>query len=153
MVKANGKSLPGDDLLAMDRKVALAVKVQCPDWMDIDRVQVFVNSRPVPELNFTRASHPDWFGSGVVKFDRVIPVTLTQDAHLIAAVLDSKGSLAASYGTAPPSALRPTAFHNPIYVDIDGNGFQANGDTLGFDIPPGKISVDAAQRILSEAKP
>jgi hypothetical protein len=38
-------------------------------------------------------------------------------------------------------------------VDIDGNGFQANGDTLGFDIPPGKISVDAAQRILSEAKP
>jgi hypothetical protein len=151
-VKANGKFLPGDDLLAMDRKVELKVKVQCPDWMDIDRVQVFVNSRPLPELNFTRASHPDWFGSGVVKFDRVIPVTLTQDAHLIVAVLDSNGSLAPSYGTAPPSALRPTAFHNPIYVDIDGNGFQANGDTLGFDIPPGKMPVDAAQRILSEVK-
>jgi hypothetical protein len=150
-VKANGKSLPGDDLLAMERKVDLAVKVQCPDWMDIDRVQVFVNSRPVPELNFTRTSHPDWFASGVVKFDRSIPVSLTQDAHLIIAVLDSKGTLAPSFGTAPPSALRPTAFHNPIYVDIDGNGFRSNGDTLGFAIPPGKLPVNTAQRILKEA--
>jgi hypothetical protein len=27
--------------------------------------------------------------------------------------------------------MRPVAFTNPIYVDVDGKGFQPNGDTLG----------------------
>jgi hypothetical protein len=49
----NGK-IAGDD----DRStggIDLNVRVQCTDWMDIDRVQVLVNSKPDPTLNFTRA--------------------------------------------------------------------------------------------------
>jgi hypothetical protein len=29
----------------------------------------------------------------------------------------------------------PTAVSNPIFVDVDGNGFQANGDILGHPLP------------------
>ena len=32
-----------------------------------------------------------------------------------------------------PGAL-PLAFTNPIYVDIDGKGFQPNGDSLGHPL-------------------
>ena len=61
----------------------LKVKVQCTDWIDIDRVQVLVNGPPRKDLNFTRQSHPDWFSNGVVKFDRTLEVKLSEDAHLI----------------------------------------------------------------------
>ncbi len=29
----------------------------------------------------------------------------------------------------------PVAVSNPIYVDVDGGGFKANGDTLGAPLP------------------
>ena len=63
VIDKNGK-IAGDD----DRctgGIDLNVRVQCTDWMDIDRVQVLVNSRPDPKLNFTRQSHPQMFKDGV----------------------------------------------------------------------------------------
>ena len=32
----------------------LTIRVQCPNWFDINRVQVFLNGRPSKDLNFTR---------------------------------------------------------------------------------------------------
>ncbi|MEY3608834.1 MAG: hypothetical protein RLZZ447_1622, partial [Verrucomicrobiota bacterium] len=40
------------------------------------------------------------------------------------------------------------AYHNPIYVDVDGGGFKANGDTLGWPIL-GKLNVAEAQALLA----
>ena len=31
--------------------------------------------------------------------------------------------------------FHPTAISNPIFVDVDGGGFKANGDTLGHPLP------------------
>ena len=39
-------------------KATLRVRVQCPNWFDVDRVQVFLNGRPAKSLNFTRGSTP-----------------------------------------------------------------------------------------------
>ena len=149
-VTANGAQ-PGSEIKSGGKDVVLKVKVQCTDWLDIDRVQVLVNGRHVKDLNFTRESHPDWFGSGIVKFDREIPVQLTADAHLIVCAINSKGDLKTWFGTSMQNKLQPQAWHNPIYVDVNGDGFQANGDTLGFDLPTTKMSVEEAQRILSLA--
>ena len=68
----NGK-IAGDDDRATGG-IDLKVRVQCTDWLDINRVQVLVNSRPDPKLNFTRQSHPQMFQDGVVKFDQTIQV-------------------------------------------------------------------------------
>lgn len=149
-VSANGQPA-GSEIKSGGQPVMLKVKVQCTDWLDIDRVQVLVNGRQPKELNFTRQSHPDWFGGGVVKFDRELPVTLTKDAHLIVVAINSAGDLKTWFGTSPQNALQPQAWHNPIYVDVDGNGFHANGDTLGFDLPTTKMSVEEAERILGLA--
>ena len=62
MVMSNGPFLdvaldgvpPGGDV-SLVGAATLKVNVRCADWIDIDRVQVLVNGRPDPALNFTRA--------------------------------------------------------------------------------------------------
>ena len=145
----NGK-IAGDD----DRStggIDLKVRVQCTDWMNINRVQVLVNSRPDPKLNFTRTSHPQMFKDGVVKFDEKIHVPLQHDAHLIVVAIDEDGDQRTCYGTSDYTKMRPCAYNNPIYVDADGNGFQPNGDTLDFELPTGGIKVEAAKEKLMKA--
>ncbi len=145
----NGK-IAGDD----DRctgGIDLKVRVQCTDWIDIDRVQVLVNSRPDPKLNFTRKSHPKMFKDGVVKFDEKIYVPLQHDAHLIVVAIDEDGDEKICYGTSDYAKMRPCAYNNPIYVDADGSGFKPNGDTLGFDLPTGGIKIEKAREQLIRA--
>ncbi len=43
---------PGDDLAAAGSVLSLKVRVQCPNWFDVDRVQVFLNGRPAPLAEF-----------------------------------------------------------------------------------------------------
>jgi len=64
---------PGEDLTAPGGEATLHVRVQCPNWFDVDRVQVFVNGRPVESLNFTRKGSADRFSGGTMKFDQEIP--------------------------------------------------------------------------------
>ncbi|MEO7318662.1 MAG: CehA/McbA family metallohydrolase, partial [Chthoniobacteraceae bacterium] len=130
--------------------VKLRVKVQCTDWIDIDRVQVLVNGRARKELHFTRASHPDWFGKGVVKFERTLDVPLSEDAHLIVVAAGEKSTVATGYGTSAQAKIHPFAYHNPIFVDVNGGGFAPNGDTLDWPLPVKKISVEDAKRLLAE---
>lgn len=133
--------------------VTLKVKVQCTDWIDVDRVQILVNGRQRKDLNFTRESHPAWFGNGVVKFDRTLSVDLSEDAHLIVVAIGEQHDLSIGFGTSSQARIKPCAYHNPIFVDVDGGGFTPNGDTLGFELPVKKLSVAEARRFLGEAKP
>lgn len=131
--------------------IDLKVKVQCNTWSGIDRVQVLVNGRQEPKLNFTRAANPQMFGKGVVQFDQTIHVPLQRDAHLIVVATSESETLKIGYGTSDYAKMRPMAYNNPIYVDIDGHGFQANGDTLGFELPVMGINADKARDQLVRA--
>ncbi len=122
--------------------IDLKVKVQCSTWLDIDRVQVLVNGRQVPEYNYTREKNPDMFANDVVKFDQTLKLHLDQDAHLIVVAVGEKHTLVTGFGSSGQSKLQPIAYNNPIFVDVDGGGFQPNGDTLGFDLPVGGLTVD-----------
>jgi len=146
----NGK-IAGDDDRATGG-IDLKVRVQCTDWIDIDRVQVLVNSRPDPKLNFTRAANPKMFQDGVVKFEQTIHVPLQQDAHLIVVAIDEDGDSKVGFGTSDYAKMRPCAYNNPIYVDADGNGFKPNGDTLGYDLPTMGITADKAKALLEAKK-
>lgn len=145
----NGK-IAGDD----DRStggIDLKVRVQCTDWLDINRVQVLVNSRPDPKLNFTRETHPQMFQDGVVKFDQKIHVPLQHDAHLIVVAMHETMTEETGFGTSDYARMRPCAYNNPIYVDADGHGFTPNGDTLGFDLPVGGLNADKVREKLARA--
>jgi hypothetical protein len=140
----------GDDVRASG-SLALKVRVQCNTWAGIDRVQVLVNGRQEPKLNFTRSAHPHMFSDGVVQFDQTIEVPLQEDAHLIVVATGEKQTMKKGYGTSDWGKMRPMAYNNPIYVDVDGNGWKPNGDNLGYDLPVGALNADKAKEQLSRA--
>ena len=150
-VTANGVRA-GSEIPASSGKVKLMIKVQCTDWVDIDRVQVLVNGRQVPEYNYTRKSHPDFFGNDVIKFDRALELQLKNDAHIIVVAMGEEHNLRTGYGTSTNSQLRPCAYINPIWVDVDGKGFQHNGDTLDWPLPVSKPSAEKFETMLAERK-
>ena len=123
-------------------RLDLKVRVQCTDWIDIDRVQVLVNGRQLPEYNYTREKNPEMFADSVVKFDQVLPLDLSEDAHLIVVAIGENHTLETGFGSSRQASIQPVAYHNPIFVDVDGGGFQANGDTLGFELPVAGLQVD-----------
>jgi hypothetical protein len=110
--------------------VAVKIRVQCPNWFDVDRVQVFVDGRADPALGFTRRDRPECFARGVVRFERTVPVKLARDAHIVVATVGEDSNLGLVMG--PEHAKRrPIAVTNPIFVDVDGGGFAPSGDLLG----------------------
>lgn len=136
--------IPGDDLVATDRHVTLNVKVQCPNWLDVNRVQVFINGRPSDDHNYTRKNSPKLFGDidSVVKFDSSIDVALSGDAHLIVATIGEgmtmEKVMGRRYGKRPPIAVS-----NPIFVDVNQNGFEPNGDQLGLPLPSASMPQES----------
>ena len=145
MQSPNGsRAIPGDDLEASDGKAVLHVRVQCPNWHTINRVQIFINGTPVPELNYTFASHREKFKDGTVTFDESIDIAFDSDAHLIVAAIGEGLALGPVYGPDQGKAP-PTAVSNPIFVDVDGDGFQANGDDLGYPLPEQPAAEDPEQ--------
>ena len=132
--------------------IELKVRVQCTDWIDIDRVQVLVNGRQIPELNFTRAKNAGMFKDGVVKFDRTVKVPLKEDAHLIVVAYGENFNLKTGYGTSAQAGIKPCAYNNPIFVDVDGGGFQPNGDLLDYPLPVGGVSVEDVKAMMEARK-
>ena len=112
--------------------------------LDVDRVQVLVNGRPDPALNFTRSTASDSFVAGpdASGFEREVPLKLAKDAHIIVIATGEKSKLGAFQG--PYADQAPTAVSNPIFVDADGNGFRANKDTLGAPLPVSSRSKSPA---------
>ncbi len=136
-VSLDDGTLPGGRTIASGQ-VGVKVSVQCTDWIDIDRVQVLVNGRMVSSLNFTRAKNEKMFGKETVKFRHTISVPVPVDSHIIVAAVGEGFDLKTGYGESWQSTMHPVAFSNPIWVDVDGNGFEPNGDTLGHSLPVGK---------------
>ncbi|MFO0918014.1 MAG: CehA/McbA family metallohydrolase [Planctomycetaceae bacterium] len=124
----------GQDLAAPSQQVSLKVRVQCPNWLDVDRVFLLVNGRASPQHQFSREKTPEVFHGGVVKFEQELTVTLTGDAHLIVAAGDDGGNLVSVMGPEMGNS-EPAAVSNPIFVDVGGDGFQPNKDTLDAPLP------------------
>jgi hypothetical protein len=124
----------GDTIEAPEGQVTLNVKVQCPNWFDINRVFVLVNGRIAPEHNYTRESHPGMFGDGVIKFEQTLTVAVDEDAHIIV-VTGGEGMtlgpvMGPDNGVVPPAALT-----NPFWINFDGGEWTPNNDTLDAPLP------------------
>lgn len=142
----NGIIAGGHDRVSGE--MTLDVRVQCANWYRIDRVQVLVNGDQDPRYNFTRESHPEMFGDETVQFDQSLSLDLSEDAHLIVVAVGENETLQRGFGTSSQASIQPCAYNNPIYVDVDGGGFQPNYDTLGYDLPVAKLSVEAVEKML-----
>jgi len=124
----------GQDLAAPSRKITASVRVQCPNWTDINRVFVLVNGRIHKSHDYNTKSHPDKFKSGVVKFESDLDLTVEGDAHIIVVAAGEGLTLGPVMGP-DWGRQQPTVVSNPVFVDIDANGFKPNKDTLDFPLP------------------
>lgn len=125
----------GQDLLARSGLLRLHVKVQTPNWFDIDHVFVLINGQLAESLDFTREKHPERFAkSGVVKFDQQLEFKLPTDAHVIVVAAGENSTLRRVMGEMWGRS-RPVAVSNPMFVDVNGDGFVANRDLLGYPLP------------------
>jgi hypothetical protein len=130
-----GKSADvGDDLSAPEGKLKLKVRVQCPNWFTINRVQIFTSGKPVAEWNYAKRTHAKMFRQGTVVFDEELAIELASDASLVVACIGEGEGLGPVMG--PDHAKDPpAAVTNPFFVDVDGDGFEPNGDMLGLPLP------------------
>lgn len=123
---------PGQHVSLGREPAKLWMRVQCANWYDINRVQVFANGRAHPQLNFTRVTHGQMFDESNVRFEAEIDLPeLKEDTHLIVAAVGEGLKLGTVMG-ADRGQLPPIAVANPIYVDVDGGKFKPNGDNLGL---------------------
>jgi hypothetical protein len=129
------KGSAGQTVIAPGGRAKLRIRVQCANWLDIDRVQVLLNGRYDPTLNFTRTKNPDYFQDGVVKFEGEFPLVLSEDTHVVVAATNENAGLGLVYGPQRGSA-NPIAINNPIFIDTDANGFTPNGDLIGHPLVP-----------------
>ena len=129
-----GDGLPIGSTVIAEGKIDLRVKVQTPNWMEIDRVQVLVNGRQPEEYDYRRADSPSMFPDGAKSFEETITVELQRDAHLIVVAIGEGSNLEKGWGLDPNGKMQPVAYTNPIFVDVDRDGFEANGDTLGHPL-------------------
>lgn len=119
----------------MDAKIR--IRVQCPNWFDVNRVQVFFNGRPSEKMNFTRKTHPKLFRDSTTRFEWQAKLPqFTEDTHVIVATIGEGLTLGAVMGE-QRGKTPPVAVTNPFFLDTDGSGFQVNGDDLGvpFMVP------------------
>lgn len=131
---STGDGLPIGSTVIGEGFVDLKIRVQTPNWMEIDRVQVLVNGRQPEQLNFRKAKNPGMFREGIVAFEETVRVTLQQDAHLIVVAIGEGSDIQLGWGLNPYGEMHPVAYTNPIFVDVDRDGFDANGDTLGHPL-------------------
>lgn len=130
-------AFPGDDISIPNGEGELHVRVQCPNWFDVDRVVVFINGRPSEEHDYRRRTHSKLFTSqGAVRFDQKIQLQLDGDAHVIVAAAGEDSRLGPVMGPDHENDM-PIAVSNPIFVDVDGGAFKPNGDLLGGELPIG----------------
>lgn len=126
-------AVSGQDLTAKSGRVTVDVRVQCPNWLDVDRVFLLINGKASAEHTFTRKDNPGMFSNDVIKFNRKLNVTLNEDSHIVIVTGHQTARLGDVMG--PMGVQHPAALTNPVFVDVDGDGFAPNKDTLGFPLP------------------
>jgi len=140
----------GSDVVA-DGSIELSIEVQAPSWIDIDRIEVYENGTLIRELlvepqpsnqRFYGAlelepARDAWYVVVVTGDEPMAPVFTPVEIPyvdlqiVVSDALSGVEAVASLISEAPPLPreydVYPFALTNPIWVDVDGDGFQAPG--------------------------
>ena len=130
---------------------SLELEVQAPTWMDVDRIEIYENGRLIEEIAVEQGGgvvryagtlelEPEqdaWYVAVVSGTEDLGPVFTPVEIPYIELqdiVIEALSGVEAVSSLLTPSPsiprsydIRPFAVTNPIWVDVDGDGFQAPG--------------------------
>jgi hypothetical protein len=135
---------PGEVLLARDGAATLRVEYDLPEWLEVDRVDVYVNLRDAILTEPGEASGEEVaptmsapvsleearlevVASGSLEHrHRVgsveLPLAVEADSYVIV-VLRGAGDVSSMFPLVYDADVKPFGFMNPVYVDVDGGGY------------------------------
>jgi hypothetical protein len=130
----------GETLAGAPGQVQVQVAIQTPEWMDISGVSVFANitegldldaDRPNSDALPPTVSTPvDWANAerievapGHARRQMMMELSLDVDADAWIVVVVHGDDGRSMFPVIHSRGARPFAFSNPVYVDVDGNGF------------------------------
>ena len=150
--EADGEAIVGDEHVPAGSEVEFYLEVQSPSWFDVERVELYRNGVLVEEwaietpnadvLNLaeTWTDSPDqdsWYVLIAMGSDSLEPLftpVVHEPVELQEVVTEALSSVEAVSSLLSPAVPEPRTFPvypfaltNPIYVDLDGNGFDAPG--------------------------
>ncbi len=128
------EAIAGDEIIVKSGKLDLHIRVQCPNWFDIDRVFVLVNGKLHESHDYKRATDAEKFQTSVVKFDNTLRLELKEDAHIVVVTAGENSQLGPVLGPGW-GKQQPIAVSNPVFVDINGDGFKPNFDPVYGALP------------------
>ncbi|MCB9670419.1 MAG: CehA/McbA family metallohydrolase [Alphaproteobacteria bacterium] len=147
-----GNGEPIGSELVTTGEVELAIDVQAPTWMGVDRVELYENGTLIQEWEVEDIAVVDrfqttytvtptrdsWYVVAVASDDDMRPVLTPVElpyVELQAVVTEALGSVESVGSLVSPAApiprtypAMPYAITNPIWVDRDGDGFDAPGN-------------------------
>jgi hypothetical protein len=111
-VLVDGEAEPGDQVSADGGRVTLQVSVRAPQWIDVDRIEVFANGVRVASKALPPSFRPGLAGQWETELE------IDRDTWIVVMV---RGK-ALPEDALPGLKSAPFGFANPIYIDGDGDG-------------------------------
>jgi hypothetical protein len=136
-VSGGGTAGLGDVLVPASSTVTLHIAVRAANWIPVEEVRVIANG--FTRLTFDAGSRPavrpgpkrPWSQSAarVLRFEADLRVTVTQDTYFVVEAGAKLSPLPVPSGLPNDlvPGLVPFAFTNPVFVDLDGDGFDPPG--------------------------
>jgi hypothetical protein len=109
-LSADRKWAIGSTLSSRGREVALQIRVDAAPWIPVDKIEIVANGRVLRQFDVGGETR-------VTRFSQEVPVRPERDTwYLVMATSDRRwGPAFARYSS--------FSFTNPIFVDVDGNGY------------------------------
>lgn len=138
----------GSEVKARDGRVTVAIEVRTAPWIDVDRAVLYANGEVVAEIDVqlkdgrfrwqddVELPRDAWLVAEVTGDDSLFPIVKPIDVPPVL-LSDAFGAITGPLGLGgsvlgglqPPrtEVWKPIALTNPIWVDVDGEGFTAPG--------------------------
>jgi len=146
-MKVDGADI-GDDVVPKTAgQVTVTITVDAPNWMQVDKVRVYVNGELRHDINIPANRRPVFAGS----FDEL----LTTDAWVVVEAVGMKplpADVVGEVGMINGSPMRPYAITNPVFVDTNNDGL-FNPPPSGFRSPFKKLHAGSGDPAPLECSP
>ncbi len=109
----DGKGL-GETVVAAGASVEVNVVVEAPEWMGLEFVRVVMNGEVIKEFVPVASG-------AVARLDETFTAELQSDAWIVFMA----GSSLPEHEMEPVSSKQPFSITNPVFIDADGNGYEA----------------------------